>query len=328
MANRISIKQLMQEMNLSRTTLNKMIEEGMPHVQEKREKWFELDQALNWFNEVRREITELQIGKELTNDQLSSIFGCGTQGGMRRSHKTNTLIIISDPFKSLYEDKWDEDILYYTGMGKIGPQDINSDQNKTLNESNTNGVDIFLFEVFSPKKYRFMGQVELVAVPFQEYQPDENGDLRTVWMFPVKIKGDTNTTPKKDLLAKEEKKEKEAEGLSYDELLKRARYAGKKPSKRNTSATAYERNAYVTEFAKRRANGVCELCEQKAPFKDKKEKPYLETHHIVWLSRGGDDTIENTVALCPNCHRKMHALDLEEDKRKLLAVASASTATV
>ncbi|WP_296863638.1 HNH endonuclease [Thermosyntropha sp.] len=28
--------------------------------------------------------------------------------------------------------------------------------------------------------------------------------------------------------------------------------------------------------------------------------------HIEWLSRGGTDTIDNTVALCPNCHRKMH----------------------
>ncbi|MFP5111610.1 HNH endonuclease [Bacillaceae bacterium C204] len=43
----------------------------------------------------------------------------------------------------------------------------------------------------------------------------------------------------------------------------------------------------------------------------------METHHIVWLSKGGDDTIENTVAICPNCHRKMHALNLAEDVRKL-----------
>ncbi|MFV5483444.1 HNH endonuclease [Acinetobacter towneri] len=47
--------------------------------------------------------------------------------------------------------------------------------------------------------------------------------------------------------------------------------------------------------------------------------PYLETHHIVWLARGGEDTISNTVALCPNCHKRMHLLDLEEDKVKLLS---------
>ena len=35
-------------------------------------------------------------------------------------------------------------------------------------------------------------------------------------------------------------------------------------------------------------------------------------------SRGGDDSLDNTVALCPNCHRKMHFLDLESDSKILL----------
>jgi hypothetical protein len=34
-------------------------------------------------------------------------------------------------------------------------------------------------------------------------------------------------------------------------------------------------------------------------------------------SQGGADTDMNTVALCPNCHRRMHILDLEDDRRKL-----------
>lgn len=31
-----------------------------------------------------------------------------------------------------------------------------------------------------------------------------------------------------------------------------------------------------------------------------------EVHHKVPLSAGGDDTVENAIALCPNCHRKAH----------------------
>jgi hypothetical protein len=53
------------------------------------------------------------------------------------------------------------------------------------------------------------------------------------------------------------------------------------------------------------------------PFRTKQGAPYLEAHHIEWLARGGADTLANTVALCPNCHRKMHALDREEDRRRL-----------
>jgi 5-methylcytosine-specific restriction protein A len=91
---------------------------------------------------------------------------------------------------------------------------------------------------------------------------------------------------------------------------------------RNAVTTIYERNAYVSEYAKRRANGICQLCEREAPFKNKDGELYLETHHVEWLSKGGTDTLDNTVALCPNCHRKMHVLDLEEDKSKLKLVAA------
>ncbi|EOS8323954.1 HNH endonuclease [Vibrio parahaemolyticus] len=34
---------------------------------------------------------------------------------------------------------------------------------------------------------------------------------------------------------------------------------------------------------------------------------------MVWLAKGGDDTAENTVALCPNCHKKMHIVDDAKD---------------
>ncbi len=61
----------------------------------------------------------------------------------------------------------------------------------------------------------------------------------------------------------------------------------------------------------------CELCEEPAPFTNKNGEPYLETHHIIWLSKEGPDTIENTTALCPNCYRKMHVVESEEDIEKL-----------
>jgi 5-methylcytosine-specific restriction protein A len=57
---------------------------------------------------------------------------------------------------------------------------------------------------------------------------------------------------------------------------------------------------------------------QAAPFNNAKGEPHLETHHIVWLAKGGMDTIENTVALCPNCHRKMHIVNDSKDCNILL----------
>ncbi|MBP3206376.1 MAG: HNH endonuclease [Lachnospiraceae bacterium] len=35
------------------------------------------------------------------------------------------------------------------------------------------------------------------------------------------------------------------------------------------------------------------------------------------ISGGGEDSTTNTVALCPNCHKRMHVLDKPEDIYKL-----------
>ena len=79
----------------------------------------------------------------------------------------------------------------------------------------------------------------------------------------------------------------------------------------------YTRNAEVVKVAKTRADGICQLCKKPAPFLDSKGLPYLEVHHIVWLSRGGKDSTDNAVALCPNCHTKMHVVDDTNDVDKL-----------
>ena len=81
----------------------------------------------------------------------------------------------------------------------------------------------------------------------------------------------------------------------------------------------FERDVFVAENAKRRAKGLCELCGGEAPFSRADGDPYLETHHVVWLAQGGSDTVENTVALCSNCHRKMHVVKLEADIATLRA---------
>ena len=262
---------------------------------------------------------KLELGQAITNDELRTIFICGNMGGMRRSKTTNSLVIISDHTKGLYEDKWFGDTLHYTGMGKKGDQGINASQNRTLNESNTNGVDVFLFEVFESNKYIYRGQVKLSETPYQEKQKDEDGILRNVWVFPVKVVDNHEVTIEKEIIDNNyKKKEKKAKRLSDAEIEEKAKESqSTKTSVRTTTSQTYERNAYITEYAKRRANGICQLCNTPAPFKNRLGEPYLETHHIEWLSKGGADIIENTVALCPNCHKKMHIVDSIEDREYL-----------
>jgi len=80
---------------------------------------------------------------------------------MRRSHETNSLILVSNHVKSIYDDKWKGDILHYTGMGSKGDQSLSFIQNCTLNESSSNNIEIHLFEVFEEKKYFYQGQIKL-----------------------------------------------------------------------------------------------------------------------------------------------------------------------
>ncbi|MDD5216181.1 MAG: HNH endonuclease [Methylococcales bacterium] len=87
----------------------------------------------------------------------------------------------------------------------------------------------------------------------------------------------------------------------------------------------HKRDEQIKKRAKEIANGICQLCDLPAPFKKENEKgelkPYLEVHHVIRLADGGADSIKNVVALCPNCHRKMHILNLEEDVKKLRKIA-------
>lgn len=116
-----------------------------------------------------------------------------------------------------------------------------------------------------------------------------------------------------------EEQENQAVIMDIDSLRVAAeKHSNKKRIEKEVVVKQIHRDAYIAEYAKRRANGICQLCEKHAPFIDIKGNPYLESHHIIWLSNGGEDSVKNTVALCPNCHRKMHIINSEEDINKLL----------
>jgi 5-methylcytosine-specific restriction protein A len=258
----------------------------------------------------------LQQGETIDNRRLSETFQCGTQGGMRRSLTTNTLVLVSDHTKTVYQDRWDtSEVLRYTGMGLTGDQSLDK-QNKTLAESPQNGVEVYLFEVLEKGAYWFRGQVELAEEPYQETQADKNGDMRRVWIFPLILseKDQAVLLPLGVIKKNEERKGKSASRLTDAELQKRIELSSGWSQIRRVSTTYYERNQNVVEMIKRTAGGHCQLCGKPALFKDRYGRPYLESHHIEWLSKGGSDSVENTVALYPNCHRKMHVLNLESDK--------------
>lgn len=128
----------------------------------------------------------LKINDIIDNHDLCSIFKCSTQGGMRRSLRTNSLVIVTNP-RGVYRDKWKNGELHYVGMGLVGDQKIDFKQNKTLAASQTNGVNLYLFEALTKGKYTYHGKVRLVDKPYSDTQDDMTKIKRTVWVFPLKI---------------------------------------------------------------------------------------------------------------------------------------------
>lgn len=100
-----------------------------------------------------------------------------------------------------------------------------------------------------------------------------------------------------------------AESLKLDprERLKRLKVAPKKPARVEVTSVVFERNPDVVAEVLYQAKGRCGACGKEAPFLRRKDNtPYLEVHHVTPLSEGGEDTVSNAIALCPNCHRKRH----------------------
>jgi 5-methylcytosine-specific restriction protein A len=94
------------------------------------------------------------------------------------------------------------------------------------------------------------------------------------------------------------------------------------PGKASSEYNIYLRDDAVRQAVLNRANGKCEYCGRHT-FKVDSGKYYLETHHIIALSKEGKDRISNVIALCPEDHRRAHyATNRLEVEKKMIEIVS------
>lgn len=134
---------------------------------------------------------------------------------------------------------------------------------------------------------------------FEIYQPSIHGvwelyqDLQGKWCYrQVKSEFEEAVEAAAKLPPSERKQILEAES--------------KTPELTVVTTRVYKRNPNVVAEVLNRASGKCQSCKRDAPFLKEDGTPFLEVHHIEWLSKGGEDSVENAIALCPNCHRQAH----------------------
>jgi 5-methylcytosine-specific restriction enzyme A len=79
---------------------------------------------------------------------------------------------------------------------------------------------------------------------------------------------------------------------------------------------AVHRDRDLVEELRKRYDGECQICGW-APRRNYGPKIDLcEAHHVHWLSRGGTDSLDNLVLVCPNHHRAIHRCDAPFDFEK------------
>ncbi len=90
------------------------------------------------------------------------------------------------------------------------------------------------------------------------------------------------------------------------------------PNKQVKESTSFSRDPKVVAWIMKNSDGICESCNEPAPFTKPDGDFYLEVHHLRQLADNGSDTITNAVAVCPNCHRRLHyANDRDEVLKNL-----------
>jgi 5-methylcytosine-specific restriction protein A len=265
------------------------------------------------------------IGDVVTEAEIHEIFGCQTTFGIRLNKANNAIVIVSDATSgNTYADFWEGDTLYYTGTDAKavdGNQVLTGqgNNNGALKDvwNNPNSTTLFLFEKYAKNQCTYRGVVTLAKEPYQV--PRKSNPTQLVWKFPLKLAN----VEWSQLISDYEQVERKAAVKTEKELKKAINAKMKNPNskngqiKREATVSFWDRDSNIRAYVKIRAHGVCDLCQKPAPFTDESGAPYLEAHHIKWLSKGGEDNPRNMVALCPNCHRKMHVLDLEKDRMQL-----------
>jgi 5-methylcytosine-specific restriction protein A len=246
--------------------------------------------------------TDFEIGQTYNRRQhIHNRFGGQRQSGIVTPSKYPVIFLFTGRgTRHGYEDNWtNEGALEYFGEGQRGDMTLTKG-NKAIATHIEEGKDLLLFEMLGRGRVRFVGPFNCAGhsiIP----APDTDGNIRNAIVFelvPVAGEGNESALPPPTSPA-----------VSLSELRQRAMAAAKTPTAvtRKTAAKTYRiRSEQVRQYVLARANGVCESCDQDAPFKMKNGRAYLEPHHIRRLTDGGPDDPRFMGAVCPNCHRDIH----------------------
>jgi len=236
--------------------------------------------------------------------ELHEPFGGSGQSGISPSaHFLVVFLFTGDSGEQYgYKDHFDEDgTFFFTGEGQRGDM-VFKRGNLAIRDHSSQGKALHLFRTVGKGK----GQKYLGEFVYQDHEWVDaiDADKRTRKAIVFRLvpvarleRDELGETSEKPI------------GLTLEEARRRAVAAAKTDASKDGKQghrMLYERSRAVRDYVLQRAAGVCELCEQPAPFLRKGGGPYLEPHHTTRVSDGGPDHPQFVAALCPTCHREVH----------------------
>jgi len=223
------------------------------------------------------------------------------QGGIITPKKHNVIFIISGKRgrEYGYNDRHHADgLVEYFGEGQKGDMTLTAG-NLRIAEHAERGKSLLYFEKQYPSRH-IIFRNELVCEGYHwEDSIDVEGNTRKAIVFELWPLDRVIETVDEIVATKQ---------VSSIDLLRARAFAAAAPSqaKSVSTRTVFQRSADVRDYVLVRSNGMCEGCGTPAPFARKDGAPYLEPHHIRRVSDGGLDDPRFVIALCPNCHTRVH----------------------
>jgi 5-methylcytosine-specific restriction protein A len=128
----------------------------------------------------------LVIGQIYTAKDYCNEFKCGCRSGMNYSKTTKSMVIITKANTTAHNDFWIDDVLHYTGQGRLGDQKLTR-SNKRLSNANRENTKLYIFQLVNPNEYIYKGEAELINI-YDIKETDDAGNLRKVYKFELKLK--------------------------------------------------------------------------------------------------------------------------------------------
>jgi 5-methylcytosine-specific restriction protein A len=239
-------------------------------------------------------------------EDLHAYFGGQQQGGISTPARHPVVLLFTGEqgVQYGYEDGFHGDIFWYTGEGQLGNMEMRRTGNLAIKTHREQNKDLLLFKYVGTGKVQFLGNATYQG-HHTEVAPDREGKPRDVIVFELAIEAPADGEPD---LAPED-------AAIPPSLLRRPLYslredaliaAQKDVSAAARKSIAYHRSEVVRAYVLVRARGKCEGCETPAPFVTPRHIPYLEPHHIRRRADRGPDHPQWVIALCPNCHARVH----------------------